>query len=227
MHRRSILISGVVLLGLACGQDQMLPARTAKVVPGAPSWGVAQENGVRIAATGDRDTARSTEHTRWIRPVRVRIVNHSGKPVRVVYQQFELAGVGGRAYHPVPVVPADHQSGGSTRFVLRPMFAAANFFVGPLYRDVYPSLPPWSQPLSGDRAFHNRQYELWGENPPTKAMQRMALPEGVLADGGQISGFLYFEKATNGEDRLVFRADMEDATNGQGVASIEIPFRVE
>jgi hypothetical protein len=55
----------------------------------------------------------------------------------------------------------------------------------------------------------------------------MALPEGVLGNGGQISGVLYFEEATNREDRLVFRAELTDGDDGDPVASIEIPFRVE
>jgi hypothetical protein len=54
----------------------------------------------------------------------------------------------------------------------------------------------------------------------------MGLPEGVLADGGQISGFLYFENVTRNESRLTFKADIDDVRQGDDVAEIDIPFRV-
>jgi hypothetical protein len=64
----------------------------------------------------------------------------------------------------------------------------------------------------------------------------MALPEGVLADGGRVAGFIYFEEATRRERALVLRATLEpeaqpgDDTGadtgapGGTPAEIEIPF---
>ena len=58
-------------------------------------------------------------------------------------------------------------------------------------------------------------------------MLRMGLPEGVLADGGEISGFLYFEDANKHESRMTFRADIDDGQHGGQLAEIKIPFRVQ
>ena len=53
------------------------------------------------------------------------------------------------------------------------------------------------------------------------------MSEGVLADGGVISGFLYFESPLGHEDRVTFEADL-NGTDGQAtVAAVKIPFRVE
>ena len=57
-------------------------------------------------------------------------------------------------------------------------------------------------------------------------MRRMGLPEGVLADGGDISGFIYFEDATKRERRLTFRAEFADEQGGDQLAEITIPFLV-
>ena len=58
-------------------------------------------------------------------------------------------------------------------------------------------------------------------------MQRCALPEGVLGDRGEMSGYLYFENATQDEDRLKFKAELDEGHGGDVVATIELPFRVE
>jgi hypothetical protein len=54
----------------------------------------------------------------------------------------------------------------------------------------------------------------------------MGLPEGVLGDGGVVSGFLYFENPRH-EDRVTFEAEF-DKSNGQDtVAAVKIPFLIE
>ena len=158
-------------------------------------------------------------------PLKVRVINHSGKPVQILYERFTLRGASGRTYRPLPVVPLDHDGARATH--LLPIFASANFFVGPRYRDVYPSLESWSQALQRDETFYQRQYQLWGDGPPTTQMQRSALPEGVLGDDGEMSGYLYFENATRDEDRLKFKAELDEGHGGDVVATIELPFRVE
>src|SRR5207253_3581790 len=69
-----------------------------------------------------------------------------------LYEDFVLAGARGRKYRPLPVVPIDHDA----RNPLRPTFASVNFFVGPRYHDVYPSLPAWERQLPRDRSEERR-----------------------------------------------------------------------
>jgi hypothetical protein len=209
----------------------MLPAPDAEKVPGAPTSAVSEEGGVRLSASGHDWKGQPADLPKQLTPVKVRIANNSGRPVRVLYEGFELAGAKGRVYRALPVVPL-RDRGEADDGVVQPMYGAANFFVGPRLRKVYPSLPAWSRPLPRDSELYERQYDRWKKGLPTEEMQRMAVPEGVLADGGRVAGFIYFEEATRRERALVLRATMVPEllpnSGGEGdnaaPASIEIPF---
>ena len=194
-------------------------------MPGAPEAAVDESAGVRVSAEGNDWNAAPADLPGRLTPVKVRIVNHSGVPIEILYQQFRFKGTHGRVYQPIPLVPIDHQHPDDAH-PIHPIYSASNFYVGPGLHDVYPSLPAWSTPLPRDDAFYERQYQRWEKDLPTRAMQRMGLPEGVLADGGEISGFLYFENVTRNESRLTFKADIDDVRQGDEVAEIDIPFRV-
>jgi hypothetical protein len=230
VRERYLSCVGAVVLGLvplACGHDRMLPASTTRVIPDAPGFAVVEQDGVRLAASGDDWTARPADLPDRLTPVRVRIVNHSGCALQILYSRFALAGARGRLYRPLPPVLLFHERPVDSAGTVRPFFASANFFVRQAYRDVYPSLPPWPTRLPSEDRFYEHQYKLWGRNLPTPEVQRMGLPEGVLDNGGQISGFLFFENATGRERKLLFKADLEEGQGDRTVTSISIPFRVE
>ena len=226
MTSRKIGLPGCAIATLlvgGCGHGQLRPAETATAVPGAPDYAASEVDGVRIAAAGAGWDGSPKDLDQRLTPVKVRIVNHSGKALRILYEDFVLAGARGHKYRPLPVVPIDHDA----RDTLRPIFASVNFFVGPRYHDVYPSLPAWERQLPRDETFYDRQFGRWSEDLPTREMKRMALPEGVLADGGQLTGFVYFEEATKRERRVTFQAELAGDDDGETVASIEIPFDVD
>ncbi len=205
----------------------MLPAASAHTVPGAPDAAAAEIQGIRVAAeANDWDAAPADLSTR-LTPVKVRIVNHSGLPTRIEYQPFTLVGGHGHVYRAIPVVPLDHEPPMSGAGTITPIYAASNFFVAPRDHDVYPTLPPWPHPLARDDASADQPRQRWERGLPTGPMRRMGLPEGVLADGGEISGFIYFEDATRRERRLTFRADFEEEQHGDQLAEITIPFQVQ
>jgi hypothetical protein len=218
---------GLGLMTLACGHERMLPASSANVVPGARGFAVVQRNGVNVEASGDDWSGRPDELEGRLTPVKVWISNHSGKAIQILYERFVLAGGDGRRYRPLPPVPLLHDRPLDAHASLRPIFATASFFVRPAFRDVYPSIPPWPTRLQSDDQFYETQYKLWGRDLPTVEMQRKGLPEGVLADGGEMSGFLYFENAIGRESRVSFEADLEDGEGQDRVTSIAIPFRIE
>ena len=56
---------------------------------------------------------------------------------------------------------------------------------------------------------------------------RAALPEGVLDDGGVVTGYLFFESPLDKESRVTFEATFGGGDGQTTVASIEIPFKVE
>jgi hypothetical protein len=225
--RPFVFLSVLCLAAVSCAQGRMLPAASAHTVPGAPEAAAAEVQGVRVSAEGDDWSASPADLSRRLTPVKVRLVNHSGVPARIEYQQFTLVGGHGHVYRAIPIVPLDHQAPVGGVGTIEPIYSASNFFVAPRYHDVYPTLPAWPHPLERDDASSTDQNQSWGQGLPTHAMRRMGLPEGVLADGGEISGFLYFEDATKRESRLTFRADIDDEEHGDQLAEIKIPFRVQ
>ncbi|HVT08379.1 MAG TPA: hypothetical protein VHO67_13050 [Polyangia bacterium] len=210
---------GVAAMG--CAEGRLLPASSAHVIPDAPSAAAAEDSGVRVSAEANDWSGAPEDLSEKLTPIKVRIINRSGGPVQVLYQQFALVGSHGRRYQPLP--PA--QAGDASAPAVHPVYAASNFFVAPRLHGVYPTLDPWSAPLARDEDFYARQYRRWDDGLPSRPMRRMALPEGVLADRGEISGFLYFENATRKEKRVTFHADMNQPA-GDEVAEIEIPFVV-
>jgi hypothetical protein len=216
------------LLALAaaagCGHAKLVPAPTANVVPGAPGAAYRIVDGVRCSADIEAWNGRPGRLPATVTPVKVRIVNSSGSSIRLLYQAFALVGKSGRRYFPVPVLSIE-PDGSAPR--LDPVYAATKFFVAPRFKDVYQTMEAWPQPLGRDDDLYEQQYRRWGEYRPPLEVLRMGMPEGVLADGGVISGFLYFETPIGHEDRVTFEAQF-DATDGQAtVAAVEIPFRIQ
>jgi hypothetical protein len=221
-----VFLSGLSLTALACGHGRMLPAASAHTIPGAPEAAAAEVEGVRVSAEGDAWDASPMDLPTRLTPVKVRIVNHSGAPARIEYQQFTLVGAHGHVYRAIPIVPLNHESPADGAGTITPIYAASNFFVAPRYHDIYPNLAAWPHPLAREDESSDELYQRWGDGLPTRTMRRMGLPEGVLADGGEISGFIYFEDATKRESRLTFRADIQDEQEGDQLAEIKIPFLV-
>jgi hypothetical protein len=210
------------VIGLGCAEGRLAPASSAHVLPDAPSAAAAEDSGIRVSAEANDWSAAPEDLPERLTPIKVRIINRSGGPVRILYQQFALVGGHGRRYQPLP--PA--QVGDSSAPAVHPVYAASNFFVAPRLHGVYPTLDPWSAPLARDESFYSRQYQRWEDGLPSRPMRRMALPEGVLADRGEISGFLYFENATRKERRVTFQADLGAPPQGDEITQIEIPFVV-
>ena len=212
-----------LVLSVGCGHGKLVPASSANVVPGAPGAAVLMVDGVRCSADVAAWSSRPGVLPSFVTPVKVRITNSSGTPVRLLYEAFTLVGKSGQKYHPIPVVPIDAEPGTGK---LSPMYASSKFYVAPQFHGVYNSLEPWPQPLGRDADLYAREYRRWGHQPPTEVV-RKGLPEGVLEDGGVVSGFLYFESPLGREDRVTFHAQFDKSDGQDTIASMKIPFRVQ
>ena len=83
MHRLSRIAIGTAALCLpACGHGHMVPAHDAKTVLGAPTAALSEENGIRV--TVDADEWRGKPKELPVTPLKVRIVNHSGRSIRLL-----------------------------------------------------------------------------------------------------------------------------------------------
>jgi hypothetical protein len=222
--RGTVLIAAMLIAGVACAHGELVPARKAKRVAGAPTAAYAVVEGVRCSANVGAWSESGDELPDGIVPVKVRIKNDSGKPIRVMHEDFVFTGKNGRTYRPVPVLPLDRDVPVPS---VRPMYAASNFYVAPSFRRAYRQLEPWPSALERDDELYERQFQRWGNQRPSLETIRMALPEGVLEDGGVITGFLFFESPLSRESNVTFQAEFDHGRNGDLVSSIEIPFAVE
>jgi hypothetical protein len=222
----SLSFSFAVVVG-ACGHARVLPAPAAQTVLGAPTSAVSTQNGVRLAISSDVWHGDPEDLSERLTPMKVRITNNSGKPVRILYEDFAFRGKSGRLYRVRPVVPIDHDPPESSAGTIKPVYTATNFFVAPRLRDVYLCCDAWPQSLPRNEDLYTRQYRSWKDDPPTRQMKRESLPEGVLADGGVITGFLYFDDVASREKSATFEAHLEDGEGGAEVADLTIPFRIE
>jgi hypothetical protein len=230
----TLIACGAALAGAGCGHGALVPAGSATVVPGAPEAAYSVVDGVRCSADVGAWSDGAKPLPDFVVPVKVRIKNASGRPIQVLYEDFVLAGKSGRRYRPLPIVPLD-EGEGERPAPIEPIYSSTKFYVGPRLHDVYPTLDAWTADLPRDEALYDKQLRRWGHAPLPREAIRMALPEGVLDDGGTISGFLFFESPLARESRVTFQADFDAATRrptggdaaGDTVASIEIPFQVE
>jgi hypothetical protein len=222
---RGLAAIGSLLAAAGCGHGQLQPAASATKVAGAPGAAAKTKDGVRLSVDVSNWHGVPDDLPDRFTPVKVRIVNRSGKPLRILYEDFAFRTSDGRAYFPLPVVPLDGD--GERIGTITPIYAANKFFVADKHKALYPGLIPWPEELERDDGLYRRQFHKWKDLRPTREMRRMGLPEGVLADGGSVSGYLYFEDLTRARRRHVFEAELTDGESGGAVATISIPFSVE
>jgi hypothetical protein len=224
--------AGFVLLafmvaGTSCAHGRLVPADDADRLPDAPGAAVAVAGGVRIVANLSDARGLGRELPAGLTPIEIRVVNHSDRPVTILYERFTLEAPKGRRYRVVPAIPLDHASLLAGMGPVRPVFATSRFQVAPRYHDIYPQLEAWPTPLSRDASFSRDAGERWTGQAPAREVCRMELPEGVLGPEGEITGYLYFEDPTRSEKALVLDAELLADQGGAAPTSLKIPLKVE
>lgn len=223
----ALIVAGLSTLALAgCGHSRMRPAPTAQVVRSAPWSAYVEQAGIRVSASTDTWDGRPEDLPELMTPLKVRLANQSGHPIRISYDEFALQPDGGHSFRPLPPAPLEARPetglGG-----LRLLYASTGFHVARAYKALLPSYDAWPEPLPRDASGAEKEYQHWSEGLPTREMRRRALFEGVLEDRGVTTGYLYFSRRARAGDTVVFRAALTDAQDGETVASLDIPFVVE
>lgn len=221
------LLALMVLLP-ACRQETGLePMEAEHIEEAAGSQAVQEMGGVRMtvdseAWTGDPEVLKLTT------PIRVSITNDGEHALWVRFADFALLGAYDR-YAVLPVFGFQQVDGGVMLIegyapVELPEFSHEEFYVANYYADAYPGIATWEHALVLDDDYYARYTVSWDELPlPTEAMQRRALPEGVLPAGSSLEGFLFFEGLHPGEEKLNFLAQLEDVETGDYFGAILIP----
>jgi len=95
----------------------------------------------------------------------------------------------------------------------------------------YSDIPPYQ--IAGDSYKHLQPYWAYSDayrsavRLPTKAMLQDAIPEGVIADHGRTTGFLYFTKPMGQSQQLAFQAALVDMRTGQRFGGIVVPLAMK
>jgi hypothetical protein len=221
---RFVLVALVASVGACATQPELLPASGHTSAIGRRSLAVESGSGVTVTADGSAWDSWPKNLATELTPVWVTLHNETGRALRVQYDEFTLRGTSGATYNalaPYVLRPS----------VSRPVFQVQDagdfdhFQVAPYLAPFYPWLPVWNGPLPHGPSLSS---VAWREGLPTDSMLERALPEGVLENGGSVSGFLYFQKVGVRESRATFQAGLQEPTPAwqptRQVAAINIPF---
>jgi hypothetical protein len=95
----------------------------------------------------------------------------------------------------------------------------------------YSDIPPYQ--IAGDSYEHLQPYWAYSDADysavrlPTMAMLQDAMSEGVVADHGKITGFLYFTKPMGQSQQLAFHATLVDMRTGTKFGEIVVPLAMK
>jgi hypothetical protein len=155
----------------------------------------------------------------------VAIVNDSGRPLRLRYNDFKLVNPSGLAITALPPLRIEATVRTPVRVV--PGFLYTRFWVAPFYAPYYSGISPWGGPFDFDPLYYDGYYSYWQQPLPTEDMLAQTIPEGVLEDDGRVAGFLYFSEVRAETDRVNFIMELVDASTGENFGRILVPFLVK
>lgn len=221
-----LLVCSLPLLLAACGVARLEPAATAQIAfagPGPAAF--ADVTGVRVAAWPGAWQGTPENLETVLTPVLVAVRNDSGRPLLLRYENFALVepdGAGHTALPPLEINKAVRVSAA----------AVPDYRPGPGPAVLpYPSplglVIVYTRPFGVERPLYDAVFpRLRLLNLPTAEMLAAALPEGILEDGAEISGFLYFEELERRERPISLRVELIDAASGQSMSMVAMPFQV-
>jgi hypothetical protein len=231
-------VAASLLIAAGCIPEASLrPSTGAQLQQGDANAARAETSGVLLVADGAAWKGTPENLERSLTPVRVRLENHSGRPLRLQYGDFALVGQESRfRYAAVPPLTlgngvASVQPGRSGRVGLY-VGTAPTWAYGPYgrygrfgsgrYGPRGPFVGPYN-PFYPDPYYGGYRCE---EPLPTQDMLAQALPEGVLEAEGRVEGFLYFQGVTARESQVLLQARLVDANTGESFGTLDIPFQV-
>ena len=223
-----------------CATTSLSPGAGVTTQAGAPSVAVSKIDGVSMSVQADAWQGDSAVTAR-VQQIRVTIHNDGDSPIRVRYSDFALIGPGGRRYAALPPFRVEGQilnprlAVGYSPFVM-PGFVYRRFYVAPYFAPLYPGMPVFRRHYYFYDPFYYDFYymDLAAAIRPTVEMLSLALPEGVIEAGGEVAGFLYFEKVGRDVPLVTFQANLVAVGSGDGetgaagadFGQISIPFTV-
>lgn len=219
----AVLASTAEFAGACAPAVELDPAPRANEIEAGPGEGAAEvEVGVRMVARVDAWNARPEDLDEEVTPVLVTISNGSTVPLRIRYNEFQLVSANGQRFAAMPPFLLE---GEVSVPVTTPFFPGTGFEVAPYLSPFYPGISPFAGPFAADPLYYDTYFPAFREiELPTTDMLARALPEGVVAPGGEVTGFLYFQEVGDEAERVSYRAELVNALTGEPFGVVAIPF---
>lgn len=227
MSRRTALLVALLALGVAGCATTLVPAPGAHPVPGVDHAADARIAGVHLVASTEAWSGFPSDLDDIVTPMLVTITNDGPRPLEIRYEHFALQTPGGVIFAALPPFQV-------TGVALEPIAnlgptAGFGFSVAPYLSPWYPGWNVYGGPFPFNSGYYGGYYGFYSSfgqvRLPTSDMLQRALPEGVLAPGGRISGFVYFERVID-VVRVAFVAHLVEV-GGQAFGTVQIPFVVD
>lgn len=227
MSRTTALVIGLLALTAPGCATTLIPAPGAHRVPGVGHAADARLAGVHIVASAEAWSGSPSDLEDLVTPLLVTITNDGQRPLEIRYEHFALQTPGGVTFAALPPFQV-------TGVALEPLgnfgpTVAFGFSVAPYLSPWYPGWSVYGGPFPFNAGYYGGYYGVYSSygqvRLPTGDMLQRALPEGVLAPGGRITGFVYFERVLD-VVHVAFVAHLVEV-GGQDFGAIEIPFIVD
>jgi hypothetical protein len=232
MHSTAVVGASLALqlMTFACEHRQALRPAAGTVRPGELPDAVRQsQHDVRVIAQS-RHWPGKADVKDAITPMRIIIQNKSQNALQIRYSDFTIIAPNRVSYAAVP--PRQVMGAVKDGVSIRPAFQRTGFYSAPYYGDYYAGsdIPAYGGPFPYDAPYYDTYYQYWQrfEKLPTPEMLARALPEGVIAPGGSLDGYLYFAKIRQEHRTTVtLQVRLRTANDNQPFVSVSMPFIVE
>ena len=222
---------GLLIASGGCGgRAELEPAPAAETAAGGEVV-VDRVDGVHVRAL-PTEWPGPVDIGEEVTPLRLRIQNGGSAPILVRYENFALIAPDGQRFSALPPFAIEGEvtrnvAAPPASPVAEPGFVYDGFAVAPYYTGYDPGFTVAADPFYYDPLYFSTYYDYWVDIAlPTERMLQLALPEGRLERGGDVSGWLYFERVDPDLERVRFRADLVDAESGRTYGEATMPFLV-
>jgi hypothetical protein len=235
MNARGLGVVALLVAGACIPETRLQPRPEARALAGDTSAAVAEVAGVRLIADGAAWNGHPANLERRLTPVEIRLENHSGRPLSLQYEYFDLVGESRFRYAALSPLRLDEATRDTSPLCVAGYSPGYGNWRGTWNRHRGWGRPsPWRRPWWPSPYYDPFYDPFYGppahvrcEEPlPTQDMLEQALPEGTLEDGGIVSGFLYFQGVAERERQVTLLARVVDAHSGEPLGELSIPFQV-
>lgn len=216
-----------VFLFCCCSSKLILVPGSNNIQSNNPNIAIAESSGVSIRIEPDAWKGVVSVNEK-ITPLKITINNNSGYLLRIRYNEFFMRGETQKIYSTYP--PFEINGTMSEPEILLPYpfpiksnVVHSKFAVASYCSRMFPSMPEYRDIKGIDSNYYCKYYAEWARILlPTEVMLQEVLPDGVLSDGGSVSGFLYFEKLGDTRQQICFSFKLIDAVGGRQFGELHL-----